>query len=416
MKAKLFFTSIIVLLIFEGTAYCQPYSIKLMCWNLLNYPDASNAAADTALRHPFYRSVVRYEEPDILVTEENTMTSATTWFLNQVMNDSVTTYSKGTFINGPDTDNEIYFKTAKFTFISNVPIHTDLRYISEFTLVHIPTGDTIRIYAVHLKASSGSPNDQQRAEEVDSLRKVTNMLPAGSNFLVCGDFNIYGDYESAYQKLLQDNPNDDGNFNDPFVMTGVWHSYSYRYYHTQSTRTISFGGGSTGGMNDRFDMILFSNAIDQGSSGISYVPGSTTPVGNDGNHYNQAINVFPNTAAPNIVVNAVYNASDHLPVFARFNFIAPSGISMNDSHSAYNIYPNPLQENSVLHYQLKNASPVEMKITDVFGRTVYLMNENQSAGKHEIALAFLNLACGLYFMQLESREGSSVLKLVSDYQ
>src|SRR5438128_1157571 len=107
-------------------------SVKLMCWNLLNYPDVNNPTSDSTLRHPFYRTVVEYEHPDILVTEENTSSSAPTWFLNSVMNANGNTYSKGTFINGPDTDNEIYFKTSDFYFISNTAIRTDLRYISEF--------------------------------------------------------------------------------------------------------------------------------------------------------------------------------------------------------------------------------------------------------------------------------------------
>src|SRR5437016_4706380 len=206
MKNKLLFLLFLSIFIFEGHLFSQSFTVKLMCWNLLNYPDVTNTAADTTLRHPFYRAVIQYEDPDVLVTEENTSTPATTWFLNSVMNANGNNYSKGSFINGPDTDNEIYFKTSAFTFVSNTPIHTNLRYISEFKMVHIATGDTVRIYAVHLKASSGSPNDLQRASEVDSLRKVTNMLPSGSNFMVCGDFNIYGDYESAYQELLQDNP------------------------------------------------------------------------------------------------------------------------------------------------------------------------------------------------------------------
>src|SRR6185436_3942381 len=113
---------------------------KIMCWNLLNYPDASNISGDTALRHPYFRSVVQYYNPDILVTEEVTSSNGGAWFLNQVMNADSARYSKGVFINGTDTDNEIYFKTAKFTFISNIAIHTDIRNISEFTLLHIPTG------------------------------------------------------------------------------------------------------------------------------------------------------------------------------------------------------------------------------------------------------------------------------------
>ncbi len=394
-----------------------PVTVKIMCWNLLNYPNTTNATADTTLRHPFYRAVVQYEKPDILVTEENTSSTATTWFLNTVMNVSGTVYSKGAFINGPDTDNEIYFKSSDFTFISNTAIKTDLRDISEFKLTYISTGDTIRIYAVHLKASSGAPYDAQRAVEVDSLRKVTNRLPAGSNFIVCGDFNFYGDYEPGYTNLLQNNSTDDGNFVDPINMTGTWHYYPYRFYHTQSTRTTSFGGGATGGLNDRFDMMIFSTAISQGTSGIAYVAGSTTPVGNDGNHYNLDINALPNTAAPSDVIDALYNASDHLPVYALFNFSSTSGIQTLENNSVdFSLSPNPVHTNALIKYTLNESTDVSIKIFDAIGKEVAMISYvYQSPGDHQVTeTVFKNLEDGIYFIAFQSKNNFFTSKFIKN--
>ena len=56
---------------------------------------------------------------------------------------------------------------------------------------------------------------------------------------LCGDFNIYGSYESAYQKLLAAHAGTDGKFYDPLNLSGTWNDYSYRIYHTQSTRLNS---------------------------------------------------------------------------------------------------------------------------------------------------------------------------------
>jgi hypothetical protein len=295
-------------------------SIKLMAYNLLNYPSGSNFVADTTTRNPAYRTIVAAAQPDILVTEEMNNQAGVNIFLNSVMNVSSVTYSAGVFNDGPDTDNSIFFKTSLFSFISNTPIHTALRDITEFKLVYLATGDTLRIYAVHLKASSGSPNDTQRASEVDSLRKVTNALPAGSKFFVVGDFNFYSSAEPAYVKLLQVTAGKEGQFYDPIVgMTGVWNSSSYSQFHTQSPRVRAFGGGSTGGMDDRFDLILYSKAVNDGS-GIAYLSNSMTAFGNDGNHYNDSINRMPNTAVSQAVAEALHAGSDHLPVFATFTF------------------------------------------------------------------------------------------------
>lgn len=72
-------------------------------------------------------------------------------------------------------------------------------------------------------------------------------------------------------------------------------------------------------MDDRFDLILFSKAIQQPGD-ITYVANSCIPFGNDGNHYNDSINKQPNTAVDIAVANALHNASDHLPVKAVFDF------------------------------------------------------------------------------------------------
>lgn len=293
--------------------------IIIMSYNLLNYPDGGSLTADTSLRNPYYRTIVASVNPDIFVTQENTSSTSVTGILSYVLNPAIGGYAAATFINGYDSDNALFYKTSKFSFVSNTRIYTDLRDINEFKLVHLLSGDTLRIYSVHLKASATTSDENQRAQEVDSLRKVTNALPIGSNFLVCGDFNIYKASEPAYQKLILVTPGVEGQFVDPVVMTTTWNSLSNADKHTQSTRTRAFGGGSTGGLDDRFDFILYSNAISQ-SGGVTYVPNSTYPLGNDGNHYDDSINAQPNTAVSIDLANALHYAADHLPVVASFDF------------------------------------------------------------------------------------------------
>ncbi|MDZ7624270.1 MAG: hypothetical protein U5J96_07490 [Ignavibacteriaceae bacterium] len=229
-------------------------------------------------------------------------------------------YAAGAFINGPDTDNALYYKTSLFTFLSNTPIQTVLRDINEFKLRHNATGDTIIIYSVHLKAGDSSADSFQRAAEIDSLRKRTNSLPPNSNFIVVGDFNIYNSSELAFQKLL--NQTQSGFVKDPLNLIGRWTLGTFAPYHTQSTRERQFGGGATGGLDDRFDMILMSQAI-MNSGDITYIPGSYNEYGNDGNHFNDSINRPPNSVVSQQVADALHYASDHLPVFASFGFDNP---------------------------------------------------------------------------------------------
>ncbi len=339
-------------------AYAQLQDdISVMQYNILDYPIDSALSVDTATRNPYFRTIMADANPDILVVEELNTLAGFNGFLSNVLNVTSNTYSSGTFINGADTDNGIYYKTSKFQFISNTRIKTDLRDINEFKLVHLLSGDTVRIYAAHLKASSGANNEAQRALEVDSLRKVTNALPAGSNFILCGDLNFYGSTGTAYQKLL-DSTNT-GFFIDPITMAGTWNQNiaSYRIHHTQSTRktAFSYGGGSNGGLDDRFDLILYSKAIAQ-NGGMTYVANSEIAYGNDGNHYNDSIMKQPNSAVPASVATALYYTSDHLPVIAHFQFqygsVIPPDAGVQSLVSP--VSPICTNENQQLQVSVKN--------------------------------------------------------------
>ncbi len=349
-----------------------------MSWNILNFPSTSAFAADTAQRCPAYRTVVNYAQPDILITCENSYANGIPVFLNQVMNTGAYHYAAGTFINGFDTDNAIYYRDSLFTFVSNYPVNTTLRDINCFTLVFKATGDTIRVFSCHLKAGLG--DELQREDEVSALRSYTNAFPPGTNFFIGGDFNIYESAEPAYVELLRDNPGDDGNFLDVINMTGVWNNYSYRQYHTQSTHYGPFGNFSYGGLDDRFDMILFSNAVQQ-PTGVYYVPGSYHNIGNDGNHYNDDINYGTNAAVGSIVANALFDASDHLPVMLTMMFGASDDVDELPSNVySMEIIPMPMQDQSMIHLFLKERSTVQYAIYDLTGRKIM---ENEASIKYE---------------------------------
>src|SRR5436190_3596258 len=85
------------------------YEVKLMSWNVLNWPSTTSFVSDTSLRCPSYRTVIGYAQPDVLITMENTGTNSGPVFLDQVMNSGPFHYQAGTYINGYDTDNMIYY-------------------------------------------------------------------------------------------------------------------------------------------------------------------------------------------------------------------------------------------------------------------------------------------------------------------
>jgi endonuclease/exonuclease/phosphatase family metal-dependent hydrolase len=319
-----------------------------MSYNILNFDNTGNS------KEQYLREVIDSIRPDILVVQELIELSGATRFRDSVVLKVDTNYAMGTFINSFDTDNGIYYRKDKFGFISNTVIKTELRDINAFKMQHSLSNEIFYIYSVHLKASSGGTNADQRKREVDSLLKVTNLLPDSANYMVVGDFNIYDSNEDAYTALIDDsNP---GYFIDPLegLLTTTWNSASNAPYHTQSTRVDAFGGGSTGGMDDRFDMMLHSQAIED-IGGMFFLAGSINEIGNDGDHYNEGMNILPNGVVSASLANALYQSSDHIPLEALYLFeYTPEDTTVDTNLAAVvfvkpeiKIYPNPAKD--VLH-------------------------------------------------------------------
>jgi len=382
---KSFFKILITSLIFISIALAQGQH-TIMTYNMLNF-----TLGDTATRNPHFRTIFSNLQPDILVCQEMTSQTGVNGFLIRVLNRVSSGYAAGTFINGFDTDNAIYYKSSLFTFLSNTPIQTALRDINEFKLKYNSTGDTLIIYSVHLKANE--EDSLLRAAEIDSLRKKTNLLSTNSNFIVVGDFNIYDSYELAFKKLL--NQSQSGYFIDPLNLNGDWGLGTFAPYHTQATRTRDIGdGGSTGGLDDRFDMMLMSQAMIN-SGDITYIPGSYTEYGNDGNHFNDSINQPPNGAVSQQIADALYYASDHLPVYANFNFDAAYVEITSFTALIEGFYNGSIMKPDTITVDLRNAAAPFSLIDQA---KIYLNSNGQGSGK------FYNAQNGVpYYIAIKHR-------------
>lgn len=293
----------------------QTYDTLRICtYNVLNYPpsDTSKNAA--------YRKILRAIDPDILVVQEMNGSSGLSQFLNNVMNAG----RPGTYTAAPysadSSDNGMFYKSSKVSFISPVQIvHTEPRHINGFRLRPAGLGSDsvdLQIYSMHLKASEGSENELRRAVEAESLRTRLNSLPDGGFFIGAGDLNLYDSSEVAWTNLTESRADNSGRLYDPLHRVGSWSDHpSFADVHTQSTRTEQLpDGGAVGGLDDRFDFILLSYTFPN-PAGWDYISGSYTEYGNDGAHFDTSINAGTNSAVPDSIADALWEASDHLPVY-----------------------------------------------------------------------------------------------------
>ena len=290
---------------------------RILTYNLLNYQDENNREDD-------YVMILDLVEPDLIIAQEIIGQTGYAHFQSDVLDVlEPNVWSSAPFTNqSAQQDIALYYKSDIFTFIGTSVVYTaqssGTRDVIEWVMHHNLSGIEFNVYGVHLKASSGSSNANQRLQEATILRNHLNNL-APNFFIVGGDFNIYSNNSSsepAFDMLTSSSDDNDGQMFDPINRIGHWHNNSsYSDVHTQSPRTSSFGGGANGGMDDRFDWLFVSQSILDQDSPMQYVEGTYWAVGNDGNHFNDAINDGNNNSVSEEIADALHDASDHLPVY-----------------------------------------------------------------------------------------------------
>ncbi|RPI02610.1 MAG: T9SS C-terminal target domain-containing protein [Ignavibacteriae bacterium] len=70
-------------------------------------------------------------------------------------------------------------------------------------------------------------------------------------------------------------------------------------------------------------------------------------------------------------------------------------------------YPNPFNPSTTISYQLRAKSSVQITVCDILGRVVaVLVNQDQTAGEHEVVWDAAKYSSGVYFYRLQARPQS----------
>jgi len=296
-------------------------AIRVVTYNILNWP-----SFDIAGRYDDHQVVMDALDADIIIVQEIESQNGVNNYLTYCLNATVPgEYGAALFVNGPDTDNAIFYKNSVVDTVTSETIYTDVRWTMDYTVqLEGYTGDAgqLHLLSTHLKAGSSSSDEDVREDQCNDIRAHMNAYPSGTNFIFGGDLNVYSSSDAGYQVLLASQADNDGRCFDPINQPGSWHdSYTYRHIHTQSPRETSTGSYTGGGMDDRFDQLLISASLEDGS-GMDYVVGSHTAYGNDGYRLNGDINDPVNQVVSAAIADALYYASDHIPVYLELQLPA----------------------------------------------------------------------------------------------
>lgn len=336
--------------------------LRVANWNVTNYNlTASNTSAAANARRAAFQTAIytqfngRSLAPDVLLGQEFTSAAAVTDFLG-VLNSapgSPGDWLAAPFVNGPDTDSALFYRSSKATLLNTVVAYTTtgspdqprntMRY--DLQILNDVSNPVISMYNTHMKSGDTGALDnpaagtdrQRRLLEAQHIMNDVATLPADRYYLVGGDFNTQSSQEDAFQKLNGDVFNT-GAFRDPINTPGSWNNNSaFRFVNTQAPGTQ---------MDDRLDFLLLSSGLVDGS-GIDYLGNplatySTTTWddpnhsyrawGNDGSTFDQPIKVGTNASNENQMVGRVVaqalidtlggdTTGGHLPILLDLHLI-----------------------------------------------------------------------------------------------
>ena len=380
-------------------------TVSLISYNLLRFNSSTE-------RNLHFRNIIEKIKPDVLITQEMIGQESVNNFLNNILKNINEKYKAADFIDDEDTDIDqgLFYNSDKFSFISTSQIDGYPRPIYIFTLKHLDTGEQFVVYNLHLKASKGSENELARSDQVKELKNYIS--ETNSNFyIVAGDFNIYSTTESAYKDLFSITESGKGNLHDLINVVGTYNDPSNANIHTQSTRTSRFGGGSHGGLDDRFDFILFSDSLMYGDR-IFVIDSTYKSFGNDGMHYNSALNVGPNQEVSMNIANSLHDASDHLPVFVKIIFSNEKIYREVLNVESYSVsdkllfYPNPTKNK--LYIQSEDHKINKLEIYSLNG--IKVLDKNINSNSCTIDVSKINI--GNYLIILNFKDFTQKIKFV----
>ncbi len=414
---------IVIIPLFLSLIITAQDTLNILQYNLMYYGlndvgcNSDNNNIDT--KNNYLKAIIDYVKPDIFtVNEINADENTQDYLLNNVFIENGYPQFKRAQTSGSYLNQQIFYNASKIRLASTEFIQANPRYINAYKFYYLSNelsqGDTVYFicFVAHLKAGSDASNAKKRATATANLMNYISKHP-DKNYFFMGDFNLYSNTETAFQNVIS--PADSTiKLNDPVNQEGQWHNNStYANVHTQSTHYYTGDCAVGGGLDDRFDYILVSNSILSGTDKIEYLAGSYQSIGNDGKHFNNAINYQGNSSVPANVLEALANNSDHLPVNAKFIINQnPTKIKLNNNPISKIEINNPaanklfltLFSNSLINKTLY------LNIYNTNGQKISTKKIQTYAEELEYSISVNNLTQGIYFLNITDNNQISINK------
>ncbi|MEM9996172.1 MAG: endonuclease/exonuclease/phosphatase family protein [Bacteroidota bacterium] len=269
-----------------------------------------------------------------------------------------------------------------FEFAGRPPLQMRARVLTQEDGGTIQTD--VRVLCFHAKAFSDVASYNRRVAASEALKNYSDNLAAiNTRVLLLGDYNdelggsTSGSRPSPYANFVED----DG--------------YVFASADLDASNTPTFCGNSSCTSGSTLDHIAFTDNL-----AGPYVEGS-------GNRYDELLGALP---------GYTFTVSDHLPVFARFDFGTSVSADDDATPSRFALdapFPNPFTAAASVRFALPSAVPVDLAVFDALGRRVAtLASGPRPAGPHTVTLDGGALPPGLYLVRLTAGDQSATRRLV----
>ena len=372
-----------------------------------------------------FKTVFKAVDPDLMCVNElvgfSDNSGAKSILTNVINTDGETNFTHAAYSNNgfSSITNMLFYDSTLFgldnqDYITHALNNQSLVRVIDFYRLFIKDpalklgADTVffTVVSCHLKAGNSGPDRNEREDAIQAAMDYLTNDVADENVILMGDLNVYSSAEGAYQELVNYSVASE-RFVDPGV-AGSWNNNNtYAILHTQSTHSSSSGCYSGGGLDDRFDLVLHSQAINSGTAGMTYKLNSMKAVGNDGAHFNQSINAGTNSAVGSVVANALYDFSDHLPVIAEYS-ISLSDIAIAENALSEIYVANPV--NQYLHIGGLSREVTAIGLYDITGMPVLHLSLNNDSPTLDWNLG--TLQDGIYLIEFQDNQGNRLVEKI----
>ena len=389
-------------LLIKGRTQSSVQTLDVVSWNITWFGSNSQYPPDDNLQESNTRKILKYLNADLYGLTEIVDTSRLRKLADSLGSNFGWVVSP--FCSGNTTGvGSSWLQGQKLAFIFNKNIFTNVKTRGlmrnsaqayyNFASGRFPfmlTADvtlngstkTMNFILLHGKAGSSISDYERRREATKELKDTLDVYFSNSSNIILGDFNdalntticsSCGTALSSYDILIKDSTDAD---------------------HYVSI-TLPLGKAGQTSMTD------YPNVVDNHVISNEVAPGYVM------NSASIRTDVVP------LVVQYAATTSDHYPVFSQYNLngILTGIFSPALPDIKINIFPNPFTD-QIIFVPAKNLNGVKIWVEDIMGRRLSILEEKRITANTKFLLDLSKLSKGVYLIRIESKEGSSVHKII----